>query len=182
MKLTMRRYQTEDDYWRMRNFLREVFLLNGRRQLSWHVAKLDYWRWHLLENCGACDPLESVTFIWETPDGRIAAALHPESRGEAFQQVHPRLRTPELEEEMLDVAERYLVHPERRKLWAFADSGDQFRQGILARRGFVKVTRPNAVEVQHRRWLAAPIPDAPPAPGYTVRALGNAVLESFSPA
>ena len=31
MKLTMRLYQVEDDYWRIREFLRQVFLLNGRR-------------------------------------------------------------------------------------------------------------------------------------------------------
>jgi mycothiol synthase len=37
MQLTMRVYQTEDDYWRIREFLRQVLLLNGRRELSWHV-------------------------------------------------------------------------------------------------------------------------------------------------
>jgi len=46
MQLTMRVYQTEEDYCRIRAFLREVFLLNDRRELSWHVARLDYWRWH----------------------------------------------------------------------------------------------------------------------------------------
>ena len=34
MKPTMRLYQTEDDTWRIRGFLREVFLLNGRREVS----------------------------------------------------------------------------------------------------------------------------------------------------
>ena len=34
MKQTMRMYQDEDDYWRIREFLRQVFLLNGRRELS----------------------------------------------------------------------------------------------------------------------------------------------------
>ena len=38
MKLTMRLYQDEDDYWRIREFLRQVFLLNGRRELSRQVA------------------------------------------------------------------------------------------------------------------------------------------------
>ena len=34
MKPTMRLYQTEEDWWRIREFLRQVFLLNGRRELS----------------------------------------------------------------------------------------------------------------------------------------------------
>ena len=50
MKLTLRTYQFEDDYWRIRNFLREVFMLNDRRMLSWPVARLDYWRWHGIMN------------------------------------------------------------------------------------------------------------------------------------
>ena len=51
MKLTMRPYGGEDDYWRIREFLREVFLRNGRREWTWQVARLDYWRWHVAANC-----------------------------------------------------------------------------------------------------------------------------------
>src|SRR5512136_2747105 len=72
MPLTQRPYQTEDDYWRIRAFLREVFLLNDRREWCWHVGRLDYWRWHLVENCRACDPIGSVIFIWETQERHIA--------------------------------------------------------------------------------------------------------------
>mgnify|MGYP001051277410 FL=1 len=35
MNLIQRSYQSEDDYWRIRNFLREVFLLNARLEHSW---------------------------------------------------------------------------------------------------------------------------------------------------
>jgi mycothiol synthase len=42
MKLTVRRYQKEDDYWRIRGFLRQVFLLNDRRELSWQVYRFDH--------------------------------------------------------------------------------------------------------------------------------------------
>jgi hypothetical protein len=44
MKTLFRPYQTEDDYWRMREFLRQVFFLNHRLERSWHVARLDYAR------------------------------------------------------------------------------------------------------------------------------------------
>ena len=170
MQLTMRAYQTEEDYWRIREFLREVFLLNDRREFCWHVARLDYWRWHLIETCQVCNPIESVIFIWETEEKWIGAVLHPESRGEAFLQVHPAWRTPELLQEMLDFAERHLVHPQR-KLWVLADSQDEPLGTILVRRGYIKRGRP---EYQWRRDLDAPIPDVPVAPGYTVRSLGEA--------
>ena len=37
MKPAFRPYQAEDDYWRMREFLRHVFLLNDRLERSWYV-------------------------------------------------------------------------------------------------------------------------------------------------
>ena len=104
MKLTMRSYQTEDDTWRIRGFLREVFLLNGRREVSWQAARFDYWRWHGIENMGD-GRLERDVFIWETTDGQIAAVLNRESAGEATLQVHPGRRTPELEQEMIAAAD-----------------------------------------------------------------------------
>ena len=173
MRLHMRAYRNEDDYWRIRDLLRRVFLANGRREYSWHVARLDYWRWHLLENCQTCDSVESTIFVWEAEDGELGAVLNSESRGEAFLQVHPGVRTAALEEEMLDVAAQYLIHPDRRLLWVLADSKDHLRQGILSRRGFSRVVRPDAVEHQHRRSLDGPIPEARPPQGYTVRSLGD---------
>lgn len=47
MKLTMRSYQNLEDYWRIREFLRQVMILNHRRELSWHVARWDYWWWFI---------------------------------------------------------------------------------------------------------------------------------------
>ncbi len=43
MKPTSRPYRNSD-YWRMRECLRELFLLNGRVERNWHVARLDYSR------------------------------------------------------------------------------------------------------------------------------------------
>ncbi|MCL5999234.1 MAG: GNAT family N-acetyltransferase [Chloroflexi bacterium] len=170
----MRTYQGEDDFWRMREFLRQVFMLNGRREVSWHVARLDYWCWHVIDNCQEYPSIEGVTFIWETDDGQIVAVLNPEGKGEAHLQVHPGLRTPELEEEMLDVAEQRLAasEPDRRcTLRVWAGGQDDLLQKILARRGYTKGEWP---EYQHCWTLAAPVPDVPVAPGYTVRSLGDA--------
>lgn len=69
MKLSLRAYEREDDYWCIRAFLREVFGLNDRVEWAWQVARLDYWRWHVILNCEACDPVERVTF-GRCPTGR----------------------------------------------------------------------------------------------------------------
>jgi mycothiol synthase len=167
MKITMRPYLTEDDYWRIRAFLRRVMQLNDVREKSWHVARLDYWRWHVAANCQDRDSIEDVVFLWETADGEIVAVLNPEGPGEAHLQVHPELRTPELEEEMLAVAEEHLAadHDDKRVLTVWRDDQD-----VLKRRGYTKGTW---TEHQWRRDLDAPIPDVPVSPGYTVRALGD---------
>ena len=63
MELTMRTAGRENDYWQIREYLREVFLLNGRRELSWQVYRFDYCRWHAFENMGHFRMEEDV-FIW----------------------------------------------------------------------------------------------------------------------
>ena len=172
MKPTFRPYQTEDDFWRMREFLRQVLLLNDYREISWAVARLDYARWHTLMNCAKVR-LEDVAFLWEA-DGQLIAFMMPDGGpGEAHLCVHPGLRTLALEEEMLDVAEQRLpkVKPDgARRLFVWADAHDTLRQELLTRRGYTKDDWP---EHQHRRRLDAPIPDVPLAPGYTIRPLGD---------
>jgi GNAT superfamily N-acetyltransferase len=172
MKLAMRRYQNEDDYWRIRAFLRQVMLLNGLREQSWHVARLDYWRWHVAANCQDRASIDDLVFLWEAADGQIAAVLNPEGTSDAYLQVHPELRTRELEEEMLGVAEEHLAadRDDGRMLEVWADVQDALRVDILKRRGY---TKGKWIGRQWRRDLDAPIPDAPTPQGYTVRALGD---------
>ena len=168
MTLTMRPYRDEDDYWRIHAFLREVFPANGRREYSWPVARLDYWRWLIAEDLEIGEPVEQVVFLWETSDGRIAAALNPENRDEAFLQVHPDHRSAELEEEMMVVAEerlgREIEGGKRLRLWSH--DGDMLRPAILERRGYV---RPGWLDRKRSRVLEGPLPEMIPPPGYTVR-------------
>src|SRR5690349_16747245 len=130
MKSTYRSYRTEDDFWRMREFLRQVFVLNGCRQRSWHVARLEYARWHTCLNCAGVR-LEDVAFLWEEA-GEIIGMLMPDGGpGEAHASVHPTLRTPELEEQMLDVAEEHLATIEAdgsRNLVVWVPERDELRQ------------------------------------------------------
>jgi mycothiol synthase len=173
MKLTLRNYQTEDDYWRIRNFLREVFLINDRRMLSWPVARLDYWRWHGIMNLND-GSLESGVYFWETGDGQIAAMLNREGVGQAFLQIHPAFKTIDLEEQMITLAEENLRGASRRggrSLWVWTEGGDAQRQGILERRGFTHIT--DADEHHWRRNLGLAIPDNPVREGYRVQSLGD---------
>jgi mycothiol synthase len=170
--LTMRLYETEEDYWRMRAFLRETFLLNGRREFNWHVARLDYWRGHLLLNCQEIDPLIGLIYIWESADGQIAAALTTEDPGQAFLQTHPDFRTPELEIEMIALAEeKFPIERDGQQIVSiWADSQDTSRQEILTRRGY---QRGRWTESQWQRDLDAPIPEVLIPEGYTIRAMGD---------
>ncbi len=175
MKLTMRTYQSEEDYWRIREFLRQIMLLNSRRELSWHVARLDYWWWFAnpyLEKIA----LEENVFIWETEQGQIAAVLNPEGRGQAFPQIHPGFRTAAFEEKMVALAEERLSsagQDGQKKVWLWIDSKDQSLTAILTRRGFRRVDRPGEQEYQHRRSLEDPLPATTPIPGYAIRSLGD---------
>ena len=172
MKPIFRPYQTEDDFWRMREFLRRVFLLNGCLERSWHVARLDYARWHTCMNCARVR-LEDVAFLWEA-QGQIVAILMPDGGpGEAHFLVHPALRTLELEEEMLAVAEERLPAIKEdgsRRLFVWVPGVDELRQELVRRHGYRKDDWP---EHQWRRDLDGAIPEARLAPGYTIRALGD---------
>ncbi len=174
MKLIMRLYNGNDDYWRIREFLREVFLLNACRELNWHVARWDYWIWFANPDIEKIS-LEENVFIWETETGQIAAVLNPEGHGHAFPQIHPDFRTSELDEEMITAAEEHLSTTDndgRQKLNFWIDSKDKSFQGILTRRGFHRVESPEAQEFQHRRSLDESLPDAPLISGYTIRSQG----------
>ncbi|MEW5872883.1 MAG: GNAT family N-acetyltransferase [Chloroflexota bacterium] len=173
MQITFRPYQTEDDFWRMRQFLRQVFLLNDRRERSWHVARLDYARWHTCLNCAGVR-LEDVAYLWEA-DGQLVAFMMPDGGpGEAHLCVHPQWATPELEEQMIALAEERLMktRPDGgRRLYLWASQHDQPRQEILVRRGYRKDDWP---EHQWRRVLdGRPLPEAPIPAGYTLRSLGD---------
>jgi ribosomal protein S18 acetylase RimI-like enzyme len=163
----------ETDYWTIREFLRRTFVLNGRREVNWHVARLDYWRWHCIDNCSTCGPIEEVTFIWETADGEIAAVLNPESEGEAWAHLHPSFATPSLEEDMLDVAEERLAKVDqegRRRLRAWGMGEGGFSPDLLRARGYHE--GPGS-EVHRSRSLDGPIPEREVPAGFSIRSLGG---------
>jgi len=170
--MILRDFNNEDDYWRIRNFLREVFLLNDRLEPDTHVANLDHWRWHYILTCRETEPVEQVTNLWETEDGKIAAVLHPICHDEARLHVHPHFRTPALEDEMLALAEEkhfdWTVDG-KRIFYLPIFEHDTLRRELLIQRGYEKLQR-----WEHHWWrdLDAPILEAAVPPGYVVRSMG----------
>jgi len=173
MKLLRHPYKKEEDYWQIRNFLREVFLLNSRLEHSWHVARLDYWRWHFILNCLSCGPVERVTSIWESADGDIAAVLHPISQNEIRLHVHPGYRTGELEGEIFATAEKRLSawsEGEISNLYVPIFEDDTLRKEVLTRMGYER--RPGWGH-HWRRDLDTHVPEASLPQGYTIRSMGD---------
>ena len=171
MSLNLRRCQTLDDFFRVRNFLREVFLQNNRLEHSWHVARLDYWRWHFIATCGSTLPFEQVTTAWETSQGEFAALVHPIGGGEIRIHIDPCWRTPELEAEIFTYAASHYAEEAgngpRIIVPVFAD--DTLRQQTLAGLGFF-----NQPGWNHHYWrdLAGSIPEPVVPHGYEVRSMG----------
>jgi mycothiol synthase len=173
MKLTRRVLHDENDYWRVRNFLRQVFLLNNRLEHSWHVARLDHWRWHFIQTCQLTAPFEQVAVAWETEKGEIAAVLHPCGDGEIRLHIHPHFRTQKLEDEVFAYAdEHYSEETEngQRIIYAPVFVDDVLRQGVLTRRGYTQHPGWN-----HHYWrdLTDALPVSSVPDGYTIRAMGD---------
>ncbi|HEX2995692.1 MAG TPA: GNAT family N-acetyltransferase [Anaerolineales bacterium] len=172
MKPTLRTYQDENDYWRIRAFLREVSLLNGRHDYSWPLLRWDYWVWHVNMNIFHFK-LEEAVYLWEA-DGKITAMLNLDGDGEAFFQIHPAFRAEVPLAEMLDVAEAKLSKQnenDKKELIVWVNAGDGAAKTLFTQCGYARSKW--KAEHMRSRPLTQPVPDCPPRDGYTVRALGD---------
>ncbi len=172
MKAIMKTYQGEEDYWRIREFLRNVSLVNDRHDFSWSLLRWDYWVWHVNMNIFHFDLCEAV-HLWEA-NGQIVAMLNLDARGEAFFQFHPQYRESVSISEMLEIAEqKFPVMNEAGKkeliLWVNAD--DSLMKKVFFSYGYVRSK--HAAEHMRRRFMTQPIPDSKIPNGYIVRALGD---------
>lgn len=172
MSISRRACKTEDDFFNIRNFLREVFLLNDRLEHSWNVARFDYWRYHHIQTCHVCPPFDQVTVAWVTDTGKIVAVLHPILQNEIRLHIHPGFRTLELEDEIFAYAEQHFSSQTgdgNRILYAPVFSDDHLRQEVLTRHGF---TNPPGWGHHWRRDLDSPLPVAPIPKGFVIRSMG----------
>jgi len=172
MEFTRRAYEPRD-FWRIRAFLRDTFLQNGREEINWQCCRWEYWVWHGVANRDE-GPLEEKVFLWETADGEIAAVLNSESKGSNFLQLDPELRTEELEDEMVATAVERLwtvsKKDGKKKVAVWAHEGDGLRESILRRYGF---DEPVFRERQNWRSLEGELPEPVTPAGYAVRAMGD---------
>ena len=174
MKLTSRACAIEDDFWKTRNFLREIFLLNGSLEHSWHVARLDYWHWHFIKTCNIFGSVEKGLTIWENTDGKIIAALNHLGQSELRLHIDQRFRSPELENEILAYGEENffsISDDGRRHILMPIFEDDTQRQEIAQSRGYKR--RPGWGH-HYRRDLDSPIPDVVIPSGYEIRPMGGA--------
>ena len=172
MKPDMRSYQSEEDYWCIRQFLREVSLQNNRHDFAWSLLRWDYWRWHINENIFNFK-LEDVITLWDAK-GQIVAMLNPDSPGEAFFQVHPAYHSTVLISEMLGVAEQKLPKKKESRgyeLLVWVNAADDVSKALFTERGYARSKF--LAEHMRSRSFSQPIPDSLPPAGYTVRALGD---------
>ena len=168
--MKQRPYETEEDYWRMREFLREVYLLNDRHERSWHVARLDYYRWHICLNCTKIG-LEEIVYLWESDGQIVAFVIGDAGPGAAHFCVHPAFRSVELEEEMIAVAEEHLIGDSAasKRLGIWASDRDVLRRELLSKRGYERQRH----ECQWRRHFHSSVPNAALPPGYSIKAVGK---------
>ncbi len=174
MKLNSRPCTNEEDFWHARNFLRDIFLLNGRLEHSWNVARLDYWRWHYIKTCNILESVEKGMMLWENIDGNIIAALNHLGGSELRLHIHPHFRSAELENEILAYAEENfftMTNNGRRYVYLPIFEDDTQRQEIAQNRGYKKQA---GWGHHYRRNLDSAIPDTPLPSGYAIRSMGAA--------
>ena len=172
MTLTSRPYQGDSDFWRIRAFLREVLPLNSFHMNSWHLARFDYWWWHVNKNIHMMRP-EEVIWLWEDANNKIAALLIPDSPGEGFINIHPAYHRLDLQEEMIITAQEKLARVDsdgKRHLRIWVEEHDIACGDALAREGYAKGLWPESMRT---RTLEAPITPVALAPGYAVRPMGD---------
>ena len=174
MKPIMRRYQRPEDYWRIRQFLRDLLITNRLHQVAWDLARFDYWRWHGILNMKD-GTLETDVFLWEDRAGELVAVLNREAPGSVFLQIHPDHVTNDLVVEMIETAEKHLTVPTadgHRRHHVWVESEDVQFKDMLAGHGY-KLAVGKYAEKQRRRDLSAPVATVAPAEGYRIRPLGD---------
>ncbi len=168
----MSKLQSDGDYWRVRTFLRDVFLSHERVGLGWQTARLDYWCWHVVDNCRACDPPKQCLYLWYDADDKLTAIMHPERLGEVHISVDPWGDSEALLEDILDAAEQLYATAEGdgHQLTVWSHELDTTRQDYLVVRGY---TLRGNHEFQWRQDLTQMTQTFKPASGYVIRSLGT---------
>lgn len=137
--ITSRPMQSDEDFWRVRNFLIATYPITPLG-FNWDVRRWDGSRFHD-EQPAWENRFQGKVQLWETGEGQLVAVANREGEGDAHLQMHPDFR--HLEAEMIAWAEAHLANcnPEgKQQLEIFVFDYDQQRQHLLERLGYSKLT------------------------------------------
>ncbi len=159
----------EDTYWKIRDFLRQVWRRTSDKTLNWNVARLDYNRWHVFKNCYELDLLDYI-YICEH-ENKIIAVFISDCKNGYHLQVDPEYYCDEVFEilfvefkKAIDNAEVWM------KLHIPAPEGDVVFEEALSNAGF----KPTQWEEVRREFvLEGNITPAKLFPGSKIRSLGS---------
>jgi GNAT superfamily N-acetyltransferase len=137
-KVVSRPIRDDNDFWKIRDLLDETYQITPTG-FNWEVRRWDGRRFY--NKTPDWDPRwKKQVRIWETVDGKIVGAVHPEGKGgNIFLQLHPDFRI--IEEEMIAWGEDNLARPMKDgKMLAktFVFDYDSPRRLLLEKRGFEK--------------------------------------------
>ena len=154
MKVTLRRYQPDLDFIRIRDFLVDTYG-SFDKLLNWRIERWNYARYFVAPFLGTYgqkkprleDSLKAIRFwedtvgVWENDDNEIVGVVnmeHPDlghpGFGEAFLQRHPRYAF--LLDEMLDYAEANLINRKTNTLFIYIYDYDDQLQTLVRQRDY----------------------------------------------
>lgn len=112
---------------------------------------------------------ESQVQLWETADGRLVGAVHPDGGSEVYLEIHPDYR--HLEPDMIAWGEAHLAGPTRdgsqRQVHLFVYEYDALRLRLMRQLGYEKT--PYWGVVRRMRFGGQPLPTPALADGYSLR-------------
>jgi GNAT superfamily N-acetyltransferase len=178
MKTTFRKYRPEQDFLRVRDFLKETYFAFGK-PINWGLERWNWGRYHpsMFRRHNSATIAANIRFwdgavgIWENDAGQIVSVVNTESpvpNGEVFFQQRPHYDF--LLDEMFDYAEATLVDPKTRTLRLPIYEYNEPLQTIAERRGY----RKNPDSLGHNaEFTISKLPEKKLPEGFEVRSMAE---------
>lgn len=184
MKATMLKYDDEQDFLPVRDFLVETYSLLDR-PVNWRIDRWNYARYYVMPMIGipSTDPVppqasrkaiavwEELTRIWKDGEGKVlaVAAFEYPWPGDLFALRHPEHDS--LLEEMFEYAEANLVHPEKKTLRIHIYEHDEPLTAMAQKRGYEK--KPEWFEEDTEFLIRGDLPQASLPEGFTIQTMAG---------
>jgi GNAT superfamily N-acetyltransferase len=184
MKVRQRRYDAEQDFLRVRDFLAQTYG-GSDKPLNWRIERWNYARYFVAPLLGDPDPVQSasniqfwedVVRVWENDAGEIVGVVNVEHPapwhpgfGEAFLQRHPQYSF--LLGEMLEYAEANLLNREKNLFHVYVFDHDRPFQELVRRRGYQKDAE--QPEYDSEFVIAGDLPEYELPEGHVIRSMAD---------